>query len=184
MENDFDLDLFLGNLAEEQLFKSLSPKHQEQEAAFLRQREELLSQFLEDRKLNPEIPEFPQPWSLGDRPSRAMKKPVDENGYPFVLQSDAARILDIDRKAAILSGNGVIRVEKEKIAGSAKSPRNWIRLTDLKKYLETRDAIKASKIGKCLTDIDNFRALASQEGVKLRFLGSDYDRPEFYKNLI
>ena len=184
MENDFDLDIFLENLAEEQLFKSLSPKHQEQEAAFLRQREELLSQFLEDRKLNPEIPEFPQPWVLGDRPSQAMKKPVDENGYPFVYKSDAARILDVDRKSAIFSGNGVIRVEKEKIPGSAKSPRIWIRLTDLKKYLETRDPTKAAKIGKCLTDIDEYRALATQNGFKLRFLDSDYDRPEFYQNLI
>ena len=184
MENDFELDIFLENLAEEQLFKSFSPKHQEQEAEILRQREELLSQFLEDRKLNPEIPEFPRPWTLGDRPSRAMKNPVDENGYPFVSQSDAARILDIDRKAAILSGNGVIRVEKEKIAGSAKSPRNWIRLIDLKSYLENRDPIKAAKLGKCLTQIDEFRALATKNGFKIRFLGSDYDRPEFYQNLI
>ena len=184
MENDFEREVFLEDLAEEQLFKSLSPKHQERDAAFLRQREELLSQFLEDRKLNPEIPEFPQPWPHGDRPSRAMKKPVDEKGYPFVSQSDSARILGIDRKAAIFSGSGMIKVEKEKIPGSAKRPRIWIRLTDLKKYLETRDAIKAAKIGKCLTDIDDFRELASQNGFKLRILGSDYDRPDFYRNLI
>jgi hypothetical protein len=183
MENDFDLDVFLEKLAEEQLFKSVSAKHQERDAAFLRQREELLSQFLEDRKLNPEIPEFPQPWPHGDRPSRAMKKPVDEKGYPFVSQSDAARILEIDRKAAIFSGSGVIKIEKE-ISGSTKSPRIWIRLTDLKKYLETRDPIKAAKIGKCLTDIDEFRALATRNGFKLRVLGSDYDRPEFYQNLL
>ena len=184
MENDFDLDVFLEKLAEEQLFKSVSAKHQERDAAFLRQREELLSQFLEDRKLNPEIPEFPQPWPHGDRPSRAMKKPVDEKGYPFVSQSESARILGIDRKAAIFSGSGMIKVEKEKIPGSAKSPRIWIRLTDLKKYLETRDPIKAAKIGKCLTDIDEFRALATRNGFKLRVLGSDYDRPEFYQNLL
>jgi hypothetical protein len=178
MENDFDLDVFLENLAEEQLFKSVSTRHQEQEA---RERQVLL-QNLEDIKLNREIPEFGY-WPHGDRPSRAMKKPVDENGYPFVSQSDAARILEIDRKAAIFSGSGVIKIEKE-ISGSTKSPRIWIRLIDLKKYLETRDAIKAAKIGKCLTDIDDFRALASQNGFKLRFLGSDYDRPEFYQNLL
>ena len=179
MENDFDLDLFLENLAEEQLFKSLSTRHQEQEA----REKQVLLQYLEDIKLNREIPEFGY-WPHGDRPSRALKKPVDENGYPFVSQSDAARILDIDRKAAILSGKGVIRVEKEKIAGSAKSPRNWIRLIDLKSYLENRDPIKAAKLGKCLTQIDEFRALATKNGFKIRFLGSDYDRPEFYKNLI
>jgi hypothetical protein len=191
MENDFDLDVFLENLAEEQLFKSVSPKHQEQELEFKRQLEELGKQRATEQQQqhsgarpNPIVPEFPQPWPYGDPPSRAMKKPVDEKGYPFVSQADAARILDIDRKAAIFSGNGVIKIEREKISGTTKSPRIWIRLTDLKKYLETRDPKKANKIGKCLTDIDEFRALATQNGFKLRVLGSDYDRPEFYQNLI
>jgi hypothetical protein len=187
MENDFDLDVFLENLAEEQLFKSVSAKHSERELELLKQLQERNSQYdLQPRSTdrpNPIVPEFPQPWDLGERPSRAMKKPVDEKGYPFVSQSDAARILEIDRKAVILSGSGAIKVEKE-ISGSTKSPKIWIRLIDLKKYLETRDPIKAAKIGKCLTDIDEFRVMATQNGFKLRFLDSDYDRPEFYRNLV
>ena len=190
MENDFDLDVFLENLAEEQLFKSVSPKHQEQELELKRQLEELGKQRATEQQQhsgarpNPIVPEFPQPWPYGDPPSRAMKKPVDEKGYPFVSQADAARILGIDRKAAIFSGNGVIRVEKEKIPGSTKSPRIWIRLIDLKSYLENRDLAKAAKLRKCLTEIDEYRALAAQNGFKLRVLGSDYDCPEFYRNLM
>ena len=188
MGNDFDLDVFLENLAEEQLFKSVSPKHQEQEAAYLKKIQESSSQYegqqSSSNRPNPIVPEFLEPRLYGDRPSRAMKKPVDEKGYPFVSQSDAARILDIDRKAAIFSGNGVIRVEKEKIPGSTKSPRIWIRLIDLKSYLENRDLAKAAKLRKCLTEIDEYRALAAQNGFKLRVLGSDYDCPEFYRNLM
>jgi hypothetical protein len=185
MENDFNLDLFLEDLAEEQLFKSVSPIHQEQELDLLKQRRELRSQHLDELQLrrgerpNPIVPE-----SIEEPASRAKKNPVDEKGYPFVSQSDAARILGLDRKAAIFSGNGTIKIEKEKIAGSAKSPRIWIRLIDLKSYLENRDPIKAAKLGKCLIKIDEFRTLATQNGFKLRFLGSDYDRPEFYQNLI
>lgn len=190
MENDFNLDLFLEDLAEEQLFISVSPIHQEQEIDLLKQRQELRSQHLDELQIrrgerpNPIVPEFPEPWPYGDHLSRAKKSPVDEKGYPFVSQSDAARILGLDRKAAIFSGNGAIKIEKEKIAGSAKSPRIWIRLIDLKSYLENRDPIKAAKLGKCLIKIDEFRTLATQNGFKLRFLGSDYDRPEFYQNLI
>jgi hypothetical protein len=144
MENDFDLDVFLENLAEEQLFKSVSPKHQEQELELKRQLDDLGKQRATEQQQhsgarpNPIVPEFPQPWPYGDPPSRAMKKPVDEKGYPFVSQADAARILGIDRKAAIFSGNGVIKVEREKISGATKSPRIWIRLTDLKKSLQDR----------------------------------------------
>lgn len=182
MERNFDLDQFLEDLAEEQLFKSISPKHQALEE--IRQRE--LSEFRyvpvyseNGERQNPIVPE-----PLEEPASRAVKKPVDEEGYPFVSQADAARILEIDRKAAIFSGSVAIRIERENIPGSVKSPRIWIRLIDLKEYLETRDPIKAAKLGKCLTAIDEFRALASQNGFKLRFLSSDYDRPEFYRNLV
>jgi hypothetical protein len=187
MERNFDLDQFLEDIAKEQLLESISPKHLEKENTRLQQLLEHSSSYspeFEDIKpgkferLNPILPE-----QIEEPASRAMKKPVDEKGYPFVSQSDAACILEIDRKAAIISGTGVIKVEKE-ISSSTKSSRIWIRLIDLKKYLETRDPIKAAKIGKCLMDIDEFRASASQNGFKLRFLGSDYDRPEFYRDLV
>ena len=184
MENSFDLDEFLEEIAEEQLFKSISPKHQALEEIRLRELWEFSNSYIpiyseNGERQNPIVPE-----QVEEPASRAMKKPVDEKGYPFVSQSDAARILEIDRKASIFSGSGAIRIESEKIPSSAKSPRIWIRLIDLKNYLETRDPIKAVKIGKCLAQIDEFRALSLQNGFKLRFLGSDYDRPDFYANLI
>ena len=172
METSFDLDKFLEDIAEEQLFESISPKHQANEIS----REQLLSEFSTNS-----LPQFPQPWDLGDPPSRAMKKPVDERGYPFVSQSDAARILEIDRKQVVLlAQKGLINQEIEVVQSKTKI---WIRISDLQHYLESRDQIKAAKIRKCLLQIDEFRELASQNGFKLRFLGSDYDRPDFYPNL-
>ena len=183
MERNFDLDQFLKDIAEEQLFKSISPKHQALEEIRLRELSEFSNSYVpvyseNGERHNPIVPEF-----IEEPESRAMKKPVDENGYPFVSQSDAARILEIDRNAAIFLGSGTIRIEREKVPGSAKSSRVWIRLIDLRIHLETRDTIKAAKIEKCLADIDKYRALATQNGFKLRFLGSDYDRPDFYPNL-
>lgn len=187
MEKDFDLDIFLENLAEEQLFKNLSPTHREQELAREKNLQEFSSLYAKETRQQTHTGERPNPIvpELIEEPeSRAMKKPVDENGYPFVSQSDAVRILGLDRQTVMFSDNGVIRVEREKIPSSAKSPRIWIRLIDLKSYLENRDPIKAAKLGRCLTQIDEFRALAAKNGFKIRFLGSDYDRPEFYQNLI
>jgi hypothetical protein len=187
MESSFDFNQFLKDIAEEQLFESISPQHLASEVTRQQQLLEHSSNYSPEfeevepgkfERLNPIVPEF-----IEEPKSRALKKPVDEKGYPFVSQSDAARILEIDRKAAIFSGSGAIRIEREKIPGSTKSPRVWIRLIDLKNYLETRDPIKAVKIGKCLTQIDEFRALSLRNEFKLRFLGSDYDRPDFYANL-
>jgi hypothetical protein len=188
MESSFDLNQFLKVIAEEQLFESISPQHLASEVTRQQQLLEHSSNYTSKfeevepgkfERLNPIVPEF-----IEEPKSRVLKKPVDEKGYPFVSQSDAARILEIDRKASIFSGSGAIRIESEKIPGSAKSPRVWIRLIDLKNYLDKRDPIKAATIGKCLKEIDEFRALSLQNGFKLRFLGSDYDRPEFYLNLI
>jgi len=184
MVSSFNLNQFLEDIAEEQLFKSISPKHQALEEIRLIELWEFSNSYIpiyseNGERQNPIVPEF-----IEEPKSRALKKPVDEKGYPFVSQSDAARILEIDRKASIFSGSGAIRIEREKIPGSAKSPRVWIRLIDLKNYLDKRDPIKAATIGKCLKEIDEFRALSLQNGFKLRFLGSDYDRPDFYSNLI
>jgi hypothetical protein len=211
MESSFDFNQFLKDIAEEQLFESISPQHLSKKITRQQQLLGYSSNYSPEFKeiepgkferLNPIVPEFieelrpqdPRPGERGYGPvtpvepntetHRRAKKPVDEKGYPFVSQSDAARILEIDRKAEIFSGSGTIRIEREKIPGSTKSPRVWIRLIDLKSHLESRDPIKAAKIGECLTQIEEFRALASQNGFKLRFLGSDYDRPDFYSNLI
>jgi len=207
MVSSFDLNQFLEDIAEEQLFKSISPKHQALEEIRLIELWEFSNSYIpiyseNGERQNPIVPEFieelepqdPRPGRRGypslppvepnTETTRRAKKPVDEKGYPFVSQADAARILEIDRKAEIFSGSGTIRIEREKIPGSTKSPRVWIRLIDLKSHLESRDPIKAAKIGECLTRIGEFRALASQNGFKLRFLGSDYDRPDFYSNLI
>jgi hypothetical protein len=179
------LNQFLEDIAEEQLFKGISPNHQAKEIARKQQLSEFSSNYPPEFKevqpgiferLNPIVLEF-----IEEPESRAMKKPVDEKGYPFVSQSDAARILEIDTKqVGLIAQKGIINQETEIVQSKTKI---WIRLLDLQHYLESRDQIKAGKIRNCLLQIDEFRALASQNGFKLRFLGSDYDRPDFYKNL-
>jgi len=186
--SEFNLDVFLEELAEEQLFKSISPKYQAIEATHKNEMETFLKKSLVELKQerkgerpNPVVPEF-----IEEPASRAGKNPVDEKGYPFVSQSDAARILEIDRKQiSVLCSNGLLSEERERVSSSAGSrERIWIRITDLQSYLRTRNASKAEKIERCLRQVDEFRALALQNGFKLRTLESDYDVPEFYRNLI
>jgi hypothetical protein len=77
--------------------------------------------------------QFPQPWDLGDRPSRARPAPLDRDGIPFMNNHEVGNIFGIGRNNSKgVSWNNAI---PQYISHHGSSTRTWFSKADVINHL-------------------------------------------------
>jgi hypothetical protein len=80
--------------------------------------------------------QFPQPWDLGDRPSRARPAPLDHHGIPFMSNHEVGNIFGIGRNnSKSVSYSSIPQYIEHKGQGARDTTRTWFSKSDVINHL-------------------------------------------------
>jgi hypothetical protein len=81
-------------------------------------------------------PQFPQPWDLGDRPSRARPAPLDHHGIPFMTNHEVGNIFGVGRNNSKgVSYSAIPQFIEHKGQGARDTTRTWFSKSDVVDHL-------------------------------------------------
>jgi len=80
--------------------------------------------------------QFPQPWDLGDRPSRARPAPLDHHGIPFMSNHEVGNIFGVGRNnSKSVSYSAIPQYIEHKGQGKRDTTRTWFSKSDVINHL-------------------------------------------------
>jgi hypothetical protein len=80
--------------------------------------------------------QFPQPWDLGDRPSRSRPAPLDHHGIPFMTNHEVGNIFGVGRNNSKgVSYSAIPQFIEHKGQGARDTTRTWFSKSDVVDHL-------------------------------------------------